>query len=173
MTLTFPSLAALVVALIACVTDVRSRRIPNVLTFGAAAGAFGFFLAGQGLAGLGWAAGGWAVGLVMFLPFFALGGIGAGDVKLLAALGAWLGPGAAVWVALCAAVAGGPMAIAVALSSGYLRESFANLRGLLLFWRVAGLQPHPVLTLENPTTVRLPYALPIAAGLMVTLWLRH
>jgi hypothetical protein len=63
--------------------------------------------------------------------------------------------------------------VAVALSSGYLRESIANLRGLLIFWRIAGLQPHPVLTLDNPTTVRLPYALPITVGLMVTLWLRH
>ena len=51
---------------------------------------------------------GWAVGLAMFLPVFALRGIGGGDVKLVAALGAWIGPGAAVWLALWAAVAGGP-----------------------------------------------------------------
>jgi prepilin peptidase CpaA len=168
-----PRTAAVVVALIACVTDVRSRRIPNVLTFGAAAGALGFGLAGGGFAGLGWAAAGWAVGAVLFFPLFALGGLGAGDVKLLAALGAWLGPGLALWVALSAAIAGGPLAVAVALSRGYAGQALGNLWGLLTYWRVSGVRPHPGLTLESApsTTPRLPYALPIAAGLMVTLWL--
>ena len=168
-----PRIATIVIALIACVTDVRSHRISNVLTFGAAAGALGFGLANGGFAGLGWAVAGWAVGAALFFPLFALGGLGAGDVKLLAALGAWLGPGLAVWVALWAAVAGGPLAVAAALSRGYARRAFSNLWGLLTYWSVVGLRPHPGLTLESASTStpRLPYALPIAAGLMVTLWL--
>ena len=139
----FPHLAALAVAVAGCVTDLGYRRIPNALTFGSAAGAFGYFLAGEGLRGLGWSIGGWAVGLLMFLPFFALRGIGGGDVKLLAALGAWLGPGSAVWLALFAALAGGPLALVVALSKGYLGRAFANMWGLLMFWRVEGIKPHP------------------------------
>ena len=170
--MSLPQLAALVIALAGCATDLWSRRIPNVLTFGAAAGAFGYFLVGDGLGGLGWSAAGWAVGLVMFLPLFALRGIGGGDVKLLAALGAWIGPGAAVWLALFAALAGGPLALVVAASHGYLRQAFSNLWGLLMFWRVAGVQPHPTLTLEGASAPRLPYAVPILAGLVVTLWLR-
>jgi prepilin peptidase CpaA len=171
--LDLPRVIALLIALSACVTDVRSRRIPNVLTFGSAAAALAFGLASGGFQGLGWAAAGWAVGAVLFFPLFALGGLGAGDVKLLAALGAWLGPGLAVWVALLAALAGGPLAVAVALSRGYARQALGNLWGLLTYWRVLGLRPHPGLTLESApsTTPRLPYALPIAAGLMVTLWL--
>jgi prepilin peptidase CpaA len=171
--LDLPRMVALVVALSACVTDVRSRRIPNVLTFGAAAAALVFGLASGGFAGLGWAIAGWTVGAGLFFPLFALGGLGAGDVKLLAALGAWLGPGLTVWVALWGAIAGGPLAIVVALSRGYARQALGNLWGLLTYWRVIGLQPHPGLTLESApsTTPRLPYALPIAAGLMVTLWL--
>lgn len=168
----FPLVASLVVAAIGCLTDLRMRRIPNVLTFGAAAGAAGFHFSAAGFAGLGWALAGWAVGLVMFLPIFALRGIGGGDVKLVAALGAWIGPGAAVWLALWAAVAGGPLALLVAFGSGYLRQAFLNVWSLLMFWRVAGLQPHPSLNLQTPGAPRLPYALPIAAGLVVTLWTR-
>jgi prepilin peptidase CpaA len=169
---TTPHVAALVVAAAGCVTDLTQRRIPNVLTFGSAAGAFGFFLAGEGLSGLGWSVAGCVVGLLMFLPFFALRGIGGGDVKLLAALGAWLGPGAAVWLALFAALAGGPLALIVALSKGYFRRAFSNLWSLLMFWRVSGLKPHPTLSLENASAPRLPYAIPIACGLVMTLWLR-
>lgn len=163
---------ALVVAVIACVTDVRSRKIPNLLTVSAAGLAGLFHLATGGWTGFGWSAAGWAVGLAMFLPIFLLRGIGGGDVKLLAALGAWLGPRQAMWLALFTALAGGPMAVAVALSRGYLQRAMTNVWGLLMFWRVAGLQPHPALTLENASAPRLPYALPIFAGLVVTLWLR-
>jgi prepilin peptidase CpaA len=169
---TFTQAAALTVALLGCVTDLRSRRIPNVLTFGAAAGAFGFHLADAGLTGLGWSAVGWITGLALFLPFFLLRGIGGGDVKLLAAIGAWVGAGAVVWLAIYAALAGGVMALVVALSAGYLGQAFRNVWSLLMFWRVAGLRPHPGLTLDSPGAPRLPYAVPIAAGLVVTLWLR-
>ncbi len=170
--MTFPQVAALIIALAGCVTDLRHRRIPNVLTLGAAAGAFGYFLVGDGWSGLGWSVAGWAVGLAMFLPIFAMRGIGGGDVKLMAALGAWIGPGPAVWTALFAALAGGPLALVVAASRGYLGQAFSNVWGLLVFWRVAGFKPHPGLTLDNPGTPRLPYAVPILAGLVVTLWLK-
>jgi prepilin peptidase CpaA len=98
--------------------------------------------------------------------------MGGGDVKLLAALGAWVGPGPVVWVALYAALAGGVMAVATAISRGYLRQAVSNVGSLVTYWRIAGLKPHPALTIDSATSVRLPYALPIAAGLVVTLWLR-
>ena len=84
-----PDAALLLVGAIACVTDIRSRRIPNVLTFGSSAAAVVFWGVSSGWAGLAWSACGWVVGCVLFLPWFLLGGMGAGDVKLLAALGAW------------------------------------------------------------------------------------
>jgi prepilin peptidase CpaA len=170
--MTFAHGAALAVALAACGTDLRTRRIPNVLTLGAAGGACVYHLAVGGWGGLGGALAGWGVGLVMFLPLFALRGMGGGDVKLLAALGAWLGPGQTVWLGLFTALAGGPLAVIVALSRGYLGRALSNVWGLLMFWRVAGVQPHPTLTLDSPGAPRLPYAVPIATGLVVTLWLR-
>ena len=65
-------------------------------------------------------AGGWLLGIALFFPFFALGGLGGGDVKLLGALGAWLGPTAVFHVGLYSAIAGGVMASLVAFRAGYL-----------------------------------------------------
>jgi prepilin peptidase CpaA len=169
----FARIAAIVVVIGACVTDMKSRRIPNTLTFGAAAGAFGYSLAAGGFPAMGWSFLGWLTGAALFFPLFALRGIGGGDVKLLAALGAWLGPAPTVWLALFSALAGGPLALGLALSRGYARQAFVNLWGLLSYWRVVGLKPHPGLTLDSAEAAvpRLPYSLPIAAGLLVTLWL--
>src|SRR5262245_4314918 len=102
---------AVAVAVIAAGWDIRTRRIPNTLTFGASFVALvlhGYF---GGWTGAGLSVAGWAVGLVLFLPFFALGGMGAGDVKLLAAVGAGVGPLAAVVAARLAVLAGGQVAV--------------------------------------------------------------
>jgi prepilin peptidase CpaA len=163
----------LVVAFIACVTDVRTRRIPNALTFGAAALAILFHLTASGLPGLQTALLGWLVGLVVFLPFFLLGGMGAGDVKLLAALGAWLGPGDAFWLAIYASLAGGVMGLVVALARGYLATALRNLKNLLVFWWYVGPRPMDSVTLDGGTGPRLAYALPMFVGTMVTVWLRQ
>jgi hypothetical protein len=55
---------------------------------------------------------------------------------------------------------------------GYLKQSFTNLWCLLMFWRVSGVQPMPGLTLRTAASPRLPYAVPIAVGALVTVWLR-
>ncbi len=170
--LTLTQVAVLAIATLGCVFDLRTRRIPNVLTFGAALAGVGFHLATGGWSGAGWAAVGWITGLALFLPFFVLRGIGGGDVKLLASLGAWLGPGPTVWLAIFSALAGGVLALVVMLATGYTRQAFRNLWALLTFWRVVGLQPHPGVSLDSAGSPRLPYALPIAAGLVLTLWLR-
>ena len=164
-------IAALAVAFIACVTDLRSRRIPNVLTFGAAAAGFAFHAFAPGGDGAVRAVLGWLIGVAVFFVPFALGGLGAGDVKLLGALGAWLGPGGIIWAALYAGAAGGVMAIAVAVASGYGRRALSNLYLLLAHWRVAGVRALPQLTLETSEGPKLAYALPIFAGTVVAIWL--
>jgi len=161
-----------IVAVIAAVCDVRSRRIPNVLTFGAAGLAFVYALATAGVGGLGLAAGGWLAGAALFFPFFALGGMGAGDVKLLAALAAWFGPADAVWLAIFASIAGGVAGLIVALFHGYLRQALFNVRLMVTHWRLFGFRPVPGLTLKDTQAPRLAYAIPIMIGAMCTLW-RH
>ena len=162
--------AAVAIGLAACFTDVASRRIPNALTGLAVVTAFAAHSLLPGGQGLGHAAIGLAVGLAVFFPFFALGGMGGGDVKLMAALGAWIGWSPIVWTALYGAVAGGLMAIVVGMSHGYLRQAISNVGGLLVFWASQGIKPVPALTLEHGHGPRLPYALPIFVGLVVTLW---
>jgi prepilin peptidase CpaA len=159
-------------ALVACVTDLRTRRIPNVLTFGGAAAAIVFHTATQGVSGLQLSVFGWMVGVAIFLPFFMLRGMGGGDVKLLAALGAWLGPREAFWLAIYASLAGGAIGIVVALASGYLGTALRNLRTLLTTWFLVGPQPVPSMTLEDSKGPRVAYAIPMFVGVMVTLWRR-
>jgi prepilin peptidase CpaA len=155
----------------AAVIDVRTGRIPNLLTFGAAAVALAYAMWTGGLHGLGLSAAGWGVGTALFLPLFALGGMGAGDVKLLGAVGAWLGPMGALYAALYSVFAGGALALIVGGMRGYLGQAFSNLWGLLLFWRTAGIQPLPGLTIHDAPGPRLAYGVAIAAGTLATVWL--
>jgi prepilin peptidase CpaA len=121
-----------------------------------------------GLAGVA----GWAVGIALMFGLYALGGMGAGDVKLLGALGAWLGPADAAWLVLYTGVAGGIMSLLVAAFYGYLGQACRNLWTLIAYWRLAGIRPLGELTLETATGPRLAYATSILAGTVATLWLR-
>jgi len=164
--------AVLIVAALAVAFDLRTRRIPNLLTIGAAAVAVLFAIAYSGFYGMTTALFAWVLGAALFFPFFALGGMGAGDVKLLAALAAWLGPADAVYLATVAAAAGGLIALLVSLFRGYTRQAFSNIWLMLMHWKVVGPRPVPGLTLRDRRAPRLAYAIPIAVGALCTLW-RH
>jgi prepilin peptidase CpaA len=163
---------ALAIAALACVFDLRSRHIPNLLTLGAAGAALGYSCVTHGLAGLAVSAGGWLTACALFFPFFVLRGLGAGDVKLAAAIGAWLTPTDALWLALYTMIAGGVMALLVALFAGYMRKALSNVSLLLAHWRVVGIAPMSGLTLDGARGPRLPYALPIAVGTAIDLFWR-
>ncbi len=167
-----PSIAVLALGAAAAATDATTRRIPNALTIGAAAVALAFAASTGGWLAVGWCVAGWLVGLLLFLPLFALRAMGGGDVKLLAAFGAWLGPALVCWVAVYGAIAGGALALPLVLWRGRLRTTIANMWAIVTHWRLAGLKPHPVVTLDNPGAVRMPGALSIALGALATLWLR-
>ena len=116
------AITVLAISLAACVTDVRSRRIPNALTFSAAIAALIYQSASAGWLGAQSSVTGWLVGTALFLPFFLLGGMGAGDVKLLAALGAWLGPSETVHLGMYTLIAGGALGLVVALMRGLFED---------------------------------------------------
>ena len=168
----FSTVAVLGVACAAVFFDVRARRIPNALTFGAALAAVAYAGVHGGWSGIGTSVAGWFAGAALFFPFFALGGMGAGDVKLLAALGAWLGPVESLWVAMFAAMTGGVLGLIVALARGYLSTAFSNVWLMLMHWRISGPSRVPGVTLNDSKSPRLAYAIPIAIGLVCTLW-RH
>lgn len=163
---------ALLVGFAGCVTDLRSRRIPNVLTFGAAAAGLAFHAITGGTSGFVLSGAGWVVGVAVFFVPFALGGLGGGDVKLLAALGAWVGPQDVFWMAMYAGIAGGVLAVVVAAAHGYLRQAWSNIRFLWAHWMVTGIRPLHAVSLEGSTGPRLAYAVPIFVGALMTVWLR-
>ena len=160
------------IALAACAFDLRTRRIPNALTLTAALAALIFSAATAGAGSAASSLTGWTVATVIWLPVYALGGMGAGDVKLIAAIGAWLGPVDVLHAALYAAIAGAVMALILALVRRRTRQTFANVCLLLTHWRVAGFTPHAELRLGNAKSLRLAYAVPILAGTVVAIWRR-
>lgn len=112
--------------LAATVIDLRTRRIPNALTAGMTG--VGIALAATGVSGLtaGAAFLGFALGLALMLPGYALGATGAGDVKLMAAVGAIVGPSLVVKALLFTAVAGGVLAVMVAMKRRRLAATLAG-----------------------------------------------
>lgn len=151
------------------VFDLRNRRIPNLLTLPCIV--FGlllhFFL--DGWKGLGHSALAGLIAFVVFVVFWLAGGMGAGDVKLITATGCILGGAVhVVWLLIYTALAGGVMAVGLALWRGRLKDTIMNLGALVLHHRSEGLKPHPQLNVGNARTLRLPYALAIAAGSAVT-----
>jgi prepilin peptidase CpaA len=159
-------------ALVGSIYDVKSRRVPNLVTFPC-------FLLGLGLHLVlgGWKqmllalAAGMICGLV-FLVFYLAGGMGAGDVKLIMAVGCIAGLSHIVYILSLTAIAGGVMALGLALIRGRLQETFLNVGELITHHRRKGLQPHPDLNLSNARTLRLPYALAIAGGCILTLYIQ-
>ena len=93
--------------------DLKSRRIPNYLTFGGALAGLGFQLGFYGLGGLLDGLAGLALGLVVLMLPYLLGGMGAGDVKAAAALGAWLGLERALLLFIYMAMSGGLIIVVV------------------------------------------------------------
>jgi prepilin peptidase CpaA len=173
MTMTTPHAVVIALVALSCVTDLRTRRIPNGLTFGATIAAMLFHGITGWTSGLATSVGGWMLGAALFFPMFALRGMGAGDVKLLAAVGAWLGPLPVASVALITTIAGGAIGLVVAVAHGYLRTALMNVWMLLMHWRICGIQPLPAITLEGARGPRLAYAVPIAIGTVATLWLKY
>ncbi len=171
-------LALVVLVLTAVVCDLRSRRIPNALVAsGIALGLFiqtvapeggGLFSHPAGALGFVPALLGGLLGLGLFLPLYALRALGAGDVKLVAMVGVWIGAPAVAYAALWTMLAGGVLSLAWALGTGVFRRVLANLRDMFLASWVR-VQAGAGVAVAAPTsaTGRLPYAVAIGCGTAV------
>lgn len=155
---------ALTVAGVGGITDVASRRIPNKLTYSGMLVAIAGRFAVQGWHGVGSAIAGGLVGGGAFLVFFLIHAMGAGDVKLITAVGCFVGPGLALDIVIASAIAGGIFAIVYALWQGRFRTMLVNVVDLVRFHATVGAEVHPSLNLSNPQAARLPYGVAIAAG---------
>jgi prepilin peptidase CpaA len=162
----------LVVLAIATFTDLRSRRIPNWLVVP-------FLFAGvvvsawlRGWHGLGQSLEGLALGALLLGILCWMGGMGMGDVKLCAAIGAWIGPAQLIFALVVTGIAGGLMVVCWAIGGGFLGELFRGTGELLVSFKKRGLRPHPELTLANPLARKIPYAPAIAIGTLVSFFAR-
>jgi prepilin peptidase CpaA len=152
---------------LAAALDVWTRRIPNwLVTILAALGIVYGALQVPGFGGVWRAAEGIAIGLALWLPFYAIGWLGAGDVKFFAAASAWLGPGRALEAALVAAVAGAALALIWMLWTYGVKRTAATLG-------VAAAAPAVLAPSSRTGTGRrtLPYCVALALGALAVAWM--
>lgn len=157
-----------VVVAIATFTDLRTRRIPNWLVVPFLGAGLLFWGLRDGWHGLSHSLGGVALGLTVFGALAAMGGMGMGDVKLCAAIGAWIWPQQLFVALVLTGIAGGILALAWAACAGFLGDLFRSIGRLVL--RLCGRpsDPDSHLTLNNPLTRRMPYAPAIAIGTLMS-----
>ncbi len=160
------ALPVCVLGIVAAREDLRSRRIPNVITGPALLlGVASHWLLGGTPGAVAALVGALVAGLLL-LPGWLLKWMGAGDVKLMAAVGAWLGYPASLYAVLAALVAGGLISAVVALRH---RSLLRSLRGAALL--LPGLAGGSARTGPAETTgLRVPFALAILAGSLFALW---
>jgi len=165
----FNALEAILICLVmqAALTDLSIRKIPNVLVLsGLILALVLHLLAGPAWSPLtAWLAGA-AAGFFLFLPLYLLRGMAAGDVKLMAMVGAFVGPLAALEIGLLTFLAGGLLALLMLVASGRFGACWRNVRAMLkpLLWRLAGVPLLPVPLPKGDSVGGMPYAVAIAAA---------
>src|SRR2546426_8746851 len=163
--------AAMVIGLIALVllaawSDVRTRRIPNSITVTGVATGLLLHIFYNGALGAVQSLGGAAFGVAIFLVFYIAGGMGAGDVKLFGAVGAFAGPQAMVMVFVFTALLGGVAALVLALWRRRLGETLIR-TGEMLIGRLRFKELRAAAA--PPESLRLPYGAVIAGGTLFSL----
>ncbi len=155
-------LAAIVILTIAAYIDWKEHRVPNWLTFGGLGFALAYHAAMSGYPGLGYALLGAGVGLATLIVMYALGGMGAGDVKLMAAVGAWVGATATLQAFVWIAVIGGIMGAYSMYRSGEFHQRLATVGAASK--NLASLKTLNTGSDKAPDRILLPYGVPIAFG---------
>ncbi|HEY6990623.1 MAG TPA: prepilin peptidase [Bryobacteraceae bacterium] len=156
------------VVIVASITDICSRRIPNWLVLPFLAAGLVVSVAVGGWKGAERSILGILLAVALMGGLYWLGGMGMGDVKLCAAIGAWVGPIQLLMALTAMGMVGGVMAFFWALGKGSLKASFGGAADLLFgVWR-RGLRPHPTLVLANREAQKMPYAPAIAAGAILS-----
>jgi prepilin peptidase CpaA len=170
-------LGVLVIA--AAVFDARQRRIPNWLTLSGVLSGLALNTLLYAIPGLWMSLQGIGLALLIYFPLHALHALGAGDVKLMAAIGAFTGPADWLAVFVLTALFGGILALVVIAAQGRLLRTFRNI-GLIVTSIRSGQTPwaNPQLDVRSDRGTRLPHAITIACGtagflIAAAIWARH
>jgi prepilin peptidase CpaA len=151
--------------------DLRFRRIPNWLNLSGIVLGFGLNALLFQLSGTAQAGQGMLLAFAIYLPFYFLRGMGAGDVKLMAAVGALVGPRNWLEIFIATALLGGATAALFALVKGRLRDTLCNVHFLVkdLACLRAPYRTNPQLDFRSPASLNLPHGVLIAIGSFVFL----
>ncbi len=165
-------LLAILVA-VAAIYDIRYRRIPNWLVLAGLLAGLGWNAYAARFSGLGHAAEGLGLGFLLYFPLYLIRARGAGDVKLLAAVGSITGPGNCLWIFALTAILGGIIAVVFLLLLGRVRKTFFNVGWIIqdLLHLRAPWRSSDELNVSTDKGVRLPHGAMMAVGVLAFLYL--
>lgn len=154
------------VLVVAAVIDGIKLKVPNWLTFPFILSGWVFSFCAWGWTGLGFSLLGTVVGLALLMPAYAIGGMGAGDVKLLAGVGAWMHSMATVWAFAWTVVIGAVLAVLMVFYHKAFKKHASQ------FWSILNeiatiRDPQALAEIaaeRKPSMLLLPYGIPIALG---------
>lgn len=155
-----------ILVMVAAAYDIRYRRIPNWLVLTGIVVGFAFHSYSSGISGLGRAAAGLGLGFILYFPLYLLRARGAGDVKLLAAVGTITGAGNCFWIFLLTAVLGGVIAMVMLLFRGRVRHTMFNVAWIMkdIVSLRAPYKSNEELDVTTTKGMRLPHGAMIAVG---------
>jgi len=151
-----------VLAILAGWVDFRTHKIPNWLTVPALFIGLTLRAVTSGWAGAKASLEGAGLALVLLLPLVLMRGLGAGDWKLMGAIGAFVGPAMFLFVLLGSVFASGLMALVEMMRTRRVKETFHNLYVLVHGFLSFGLRPNPEISLDNPALLKLPFGVAVA-----------
>ncbi|WP_417848935.1 A24 family peptidase [Thalassoglobus sp.] len=155
-----------IVLIVAAYIDGKELRVPNWITFPMVLSGLVYSTWVGGLQGLGDGLWGMTVGLLTLLPLYAVGGMGAGDVKLMAGIGAWLGAAVTWWAFVATVVVGAVMAIIMVLSRKAWDKHYGQFLLIAAEWMTIK-DPRKLSAIaaeRKPRMFLLPYGIPICIG---------
>jgi prepilin peptidase CpaA len=163
---TWPIWLVTVVLVVAAVIDGIQLKVPNWLTYPFVITGWVYSVSAYGLEGLGWTVLGTIVGLVLLLPAYSIGGMGAGDVKLMMGIGAWVHVSTTFYAFCATTIVGAVLAVLMVLARKAWQKHYMQ------FWSILA----EIMVIKNPdklatiaaerksTMLLLPYGIPMAIG---------
>jgi prepilin peptidase CpaA len=174
-----PAIVVISATLIAAVTDLWKFKVYNALTLPLLVSGLIYNTVIGGWSGLANSALGLLFGFAILLLFYSMGGMGAGDVKLMAAIGAWLGMPLTFYVFIASALAGGIYAVSLLVLTGGLEDTIINMH--ILWLRMKAFRRHLITDTRIEAEVKrddrrkrlIPFATMVAIGVVATFaWLK-
>src|SRR5450432_3313877 len=152
------------VTLLAAIVDLRTHKIPNWLTVPAFVVGLTLRTVLSGWPGAKASLEGAGLALALLLPLVLMRALGAGDWKLMGAVGAFVGPILFLFVLLGSVLVSGLMAMVEMMRTRRVKETFGNLVVLVQGFFSFGFQPNPNVSLDNPNLLKIPFGIAVAAS---------